>query len=1108
MRKFASWVVLSCIGLLVGVSYLPAAVGFFAQLYFRKTGWDIHYSTIVWKDRNLILTHLQANDPTFTIQSPLVKINVFDRHIYFLTPQVQASNIPEFGGSSNWTVSVENGVFEKDGLEPLSFSIQKGEQLKAQIEVLDGWMHVEKGDQDLRILCEKFPLSYFQLEGLLSGSFLKKDQELEWECTAQDILCSGKGSLNDWIEATIHDGDAELSIRNQDSHWEIVAKDVSATLVSKIQKIAEHFGYSAWTMENGIISGVAQISDGNLKINDASAKHLKLRKDQFTVVCEEAKISDEQYFFNGAFFAIDGNPIGMNWEGSGNFSGIGSISGSIGSFTLRSQYSGTLEQITAYLQCSGPFKAEGLIECEKSEDGWNFVLNEGKADHIEDLQLHGEINSERISCYDVKGVLNVHKKVPFHCPIIQSDGQFDLRFIHPLFDIARLSGHCQAGEIVFDLSRSHFLGCPVTQGSGSISQKTFEMECNLPWKMLTFFTAIPAIYDEQDNIACHLLIQDDIALELKSSLSIEEQRIPIALELKGSKNQWHFNSEVYEGRIEGDLLFDQEGLLVTKGKGVCEKGIQGEFSGRIATFDQGELNLSNLQVELGLFRSELKGIVKGEGIIHWKETFEADFDLSAQSFKINDWTLENGGSLHIFCSSSMGIVIQGLNIAYESANCKIGLLQYKLGDEHPIFSLTESQFYVPSELLAKFGCNHFAALQGVADLSFSSDLSKVSLSMKEALIPYEDEQLSIRNLHAIMNQNDCKINFDLDHHSRLIPIDLEFQTDSRLKGRLTIENALKVDWTYQDRLCVQSIEGKCCGVEASFHQDGESLIGSAQINGNELRWLLPEKITEVFNELKIGNGYELMGRLNFKNGLGFRGILSGKQIELFGFELRNILSHIEWDQDHLLISDLKISDFAGVLKVEKILAQGVDKDPWTLSIPHIVITELRPSLIQEIGGPPGKLSPLVVREIRIDDFYGFVDDSKTYTAKGELFFINSYKRENSILELPSDILSRIVGLDIELLTPVCGTLKYELHDGFFHFTELSNSYSENKRSEFFLVFNEDSPKMDLDWNLNIFIQTKQFVLFKFTEAFLISVKGKLDAPKFQLQRKKRFFGVL
>ena len=382
--------------------------------------------------------------------------------------------------------------------------------------------------------------------------------------------------------------------------------------------------------------------------------------------------------------------------------------------------------------------------------------------------------------------------------------------------------------------------------------------------------------------------------------------------------------------------------------------------------------------------------------------------------------------------------------------------------------------------------------------------------MKEAILPIDDKKYCIRNLHVDVDYKDYKINFGLEHNTRIIPIDIAFHLDPLVKGRLTIENGLKVDWTYQNQLIVQSIEGMCAGIETSFHLDGDSLIGSARLNGNELRTLLPDKIAQVFHELKIGEGYELMGRLSFppKGGIAFQGILSGKQIELFGFELKNILAQIEWDTEHLAINNLKISDFAGVAKVEKILSQGIGDEPWTISIPHIVITELRPSLLQDIGGPPGKLNPLVVREIRIDDFQGLVDDSKTYTAKGELYFINSYKRESSILELPSDLLSRIVGLDLDLLIPVCGTLKYELHDGFFHFTELLSSYSENKRSEFFLVFNEDSPKMDLDWNMNIFIQTKQFVLFKFTEAFIISVSGKLDAPKFQLQRKKRFLGVL
>ena len=374
--------------------------------------------------------------------------------------------------------------------------------------------------------------------------------------------------------------------------------------------------------------------------------------------------------------------------------------------------------------------------------------------------------------------------------------------------------------------------------------------------------------------------------------------------------------------------------------------------------------------------------------------------------------------------------------------------------------------------------------------------------MKEVEIPWDKTTHHIQNLHADLENKQCKINFDLDHQNRLIPIDLSFQMAQGYSGRLIVENGMKVDWEYQDRLIIHTVEGECLGLNASFRLEGDSLLGSASVNGTDLRMLLPEKIAKVFHELKIGNGFELMGRLSLsEKGLGFKGILSGKKVELFGFELKNILAQIQWDADHLLITDLKVSDFAGVLKVDRIYASGEGDLPWTLSIPHILISELRPSLLQEVGVKMGPLSPLVVREIRIDDFHGFVDDGKSYTAKGELHFINSYKREKSIFEIPSDWLSRIIGLDLDLLVPVQGTLRYELHDGYFHFTELQGAFSENKRSEFFLVYKENSPTMDLDWNLNIHIQMKQFVLFKFTEAFIISVFGKLDDPKVKLQRK-------
>jgi hypothetical protein len=1117
MRKILFWAIPLCMSFLICVSYLPIIVGSIAQVVLRFQGWDVKYSNIVWKDQSLILTDIDAKHATTFIHVPILEIDIFHHHIRLTRPYIQISEIPV-------------------GFPVVSFSLQKGESIVAKITMDEGWVDVEKNER-LVVKCHHFPMSYLNLEGVIDGTFEIKEEVANWEATYGSMRCLGYGLSKENFEAEIRYDEATVSFKCNDADWEIRFNDVQADFASTLLKIAEKFDFPSWKMEEGKMSGAVSSLSGNLKILNLQTTNLHLRKEHTRFVCEQFKIVENVYSFVGGSFFVDDEPIGTDWQGSGEVSKEGTISGKLGPFQMSADFIGTLDQISGIMNWCGPFCGEGKLNCERNQDGWNFVFQVGKGEVIEELQLHGELREEDFSLYDVKGILNLGKKVAFYCPILEKNGRFDVRFVHPLFDLVRLNGSCHSGKIVFD-QFSHFLGSKLIHGSANLSEKEIDFECRIPWKLLTFFIEVPEIYKENDEIACKIAYHPENAkIHLQSSILYEENEIPIDLELLKVGSEIQFASNIWGGHVTGSCFIDPEGLFITDGKVDCQKAIQCDFSGKVTTFEQGELNLSHLEVELGIFKKELQGRLKGEGILHWKGALEADFDLSGERFQFHAMQFINSGSLHIFCSSSMGIVIQGLNLAYEDANCKIGLLQYKFCDDQPVFSLTETQFHMPTDLLARCGFENFAAMHGTADFSFSSDLSKVFISMKEAILPYEDEQFLIRNLHAVINQNEWSANFDLDHHSRLIPIDVtatcianilpaviqrsgdelgsmsrqsqnRFLNHERYKGRLTIENGLKLDWVYKDRFSVQSIEGKCSGVEASFHLDGETLVGSAQVDGNEIRYMLPEKIAKVFDELKIGSGYELMGRLNFQKGLGFKGILSGKQIELFGFELKNLLSQIEWDKDHLLIQDLKISDFAGVLKVEKVLAEGKENDPWTLSIPHIVITELRPSLLQDVGGPPGKLSPLVVREIKINDFFGFVDDSKSYTAKGELFFINSYKRENSILELPSDILSRIVGLDVELLTPVCGTLKYELQDGFFHFTELTNSYSENKRSEFFLVFDEDSPKMDLDWNLNIFIQTKQFVLFKFTERFLISVTGKLDAPKFQLQRKKHFLGVL
>ncbi|HEV7737837.1 MAG TPA: hypothetical protein VGO47_10765, partial [Chlamydiales bacterium] len=91
---------------------------------------------------------------------------------------------------------------------------------------------------------------------------------------------------------------------------------------------------------------------------------------------------------------------------------------------------------------------------------------------------------------------------------------------------------------------------------------------------------------------------------------------------------------------------------------------------------------------------------------------------------------------------------------------------------------------------------------------------------------------------------------------------------------------------------------------------------------------------------------------------------------------------------------------------------------------------------------------------------------------------------------------------LELLIPVEGRLLFELNKGYFTLTDLQESFSEGRRSQFFLAEQEAPPRMSLRGDLEIFVRMKHFVLFALTEAFMISVDGKLSDPQFHLQKKK------
>jgi hypothetical protein len=751
----------------------------------------------------------------------------------------------------------------------------------------------------------------------------------------------------------------------------------------------------------------------------------------------------------------------------------------------------------------------------------------------------------------------------FYCPLLEKRGDsffFDLRIESPLWDLARLAGCASWGRCDLDPKRTHFLGEPIEVATFTFDSEGLEsMEMKAPVSWRSLVAAAPLFSPEGAKWA--LLPIDgtalfDVAFSRNGGSSVRLlgrdatwKGEPVIFRCDASEEGgvWKIPSlQVDEWALSASAQIEGQTLRISEGKASWKKGLETDFYGHLDASLQLECQLPHLKVEIANFHAlaasigipcyGVEGILEGRGMIsHMSGRLEADFEVALSNLKAASpeaslaW--QNNGPVHLRYASDAGICVSGLDLSGVGPNlpyfsCKVGLLEFDAPRSR--FLLQQCRFDLPPCFLNLFKkapsfLRRFNPEEGIsfcADLDCPSDFSSLSFSVKEASLPLLGTSIPIRNLSFFLSGQEIETHFDTEYQSYPVKVSCLGSFDEEFCGRLTLEDGdgsleagerpLSIDGAFSETsgLAVREVVGQFGGVEAAFHalDGGSTLIGSARVDFGRLSKIVPPRIAQVFSDLSMGKGYELKGKLFLDEGVSFSGLFTGKQIDLFGYQLRTLLSQFEFSEDLVRLYDLKISDSAGILTIDEILAAANGEAPWTLTIPHLTITELRPSLLQIPNREPEPAGPLVVRELKIEDFKGLLEESKTYTAKGNLTFINSFRREHTLFDIPSDLLGRIVGLDLELLIPASGCLEYELKDGLFTLTSLYDSFSEGRRSEFFLV-PDPPPTMDLDGNLDIRVSMKQFVLFKLTESFQILIDGKLDDPQFHLQKKRRFLGL-
>ena len=122
------------------------------------------------------------------------------------------------------------------------------------------------------------------------------------------------------------------------------------------------------------------------------------------------------------------------------------------------------------------------------------------------------------------------------------------------------------------------------------------------------------------------------------------------------------------------------------------------------------------------------------------------------------------------------------------------------------------------------------------------------------------------------------------------------------------------------------------------------------------------------------------------------------------------------------------------------------------------------------------------------------------TGEGLLNFTNAFRKENSILEAPLDILKDL-GLDPGAFTPVSGEVACQFKEGKLYLTEIKNTFSEGKRSQFSLATQRADSFIDLQGNLSIYLEMKQHVLLKIAEPFILAISGSLEKPRYEIIKK-------
>jgi len=407
------------------------------------------------------------------------------------------------------------------------------------------------------------------------------------------------------------------------------------------------------------------------------------------------------------------------------------------------------------------------------------------------------------------------------------------------------------------------------------------------------------------------------------------------------------------------------------------------------------------------------------------------------------------------------------------------------------------------------------------DIEYEHHAWHIQGLLKEGYYWIGDRSFYLQKFHYVLDDTQLSMIFGWDYEALALDVLAKVSLQEDLEAKILLKEghvdknderrALEIVCRYgaSEGLDIQSIEGELYGLDFAFRRNPRTyvpyvmiLTGQMKVDTSGLASAFPQFFYEALKDLGMGSGYELSGDwVISKKALKdtyFKGYLKGRDFEFLGFYFKTLLSGVDIHSHSISIHDFSLSDVSGVVQIQEIAIEKSDEAKgWKVRIPEVVVQEFRPSFLKKSGTQVERIKPFVIKDLQFFNIEGVLGCKESFSGRGHLNFVNTFKKSPNLLDIPIEIIGRI-GFDLGLFVPVVGKIELDMHEGKIFLKELKHAYSEGKRSKFYLSGYKDS-YIGLDGNLFIDIKMKQYVLLKITQPFTLSIRGTLLKPQYSLR---------